>query len=105
MWDAIKEYYITLGKKYSLDPFVFLAIHVLATPPFLFSVSWLIKNLKKGKSTLFPIAFALLFFNAANIYVVVAGKNIPFWIYSIIGLMTLFSGYIAYKKIKKKISE
>ncbi len=105
MWDAITEYYTTLGKKYSVNPIVFLAIHVLATPPFLFSVAWLIKNIKKSKSVLFPIAFSLLFFNAANIYLVLAGKNIPFWIYGIIGLMTLFSGYVTYKKIKKKISE
>ena len=105
MWDAIKEYYITLGKKYSVDPFVFFAIHVLATPPFLVCVAWLIKNIKKRKSILFPIAFALLFFNAANIYVILAGKNIPIWIYSIIGLMTLFSGYVTYRKIKKKVTE
>lgn len=105
MWDTIIEYYKTLGIKYNVNPVVFLAIHVLATPPFLFSVAWLIKNLKKRTSILFPIAFAFLFFNAANIYLVFAGKNIPFWIYSIIGLMTLFSGYVTYKKIKKKIAE
>lgn len=104
MWDSIKEYYTMLGEKYSVNPIVFLGIHVLATPPFLFCVAWLIKNLKKGLSLLFPIFFALLFFNAANIYLVFVGKNIPFWIYGIIALMTLFSGYATYKKIKKKIA-
>jgi hypothetical protein len=105
MWDALTEYYTTLGIKYNVDPFVFLAIHVLATPPFLFSVAWIIKNSKQGVSISFPIAFTLLFFNAANIYLVFEGKNIPFWIYSSIGLMTIFSGYVTYKKIKKKVSE
>ena len=104
MWDAIKEYYIMLGEKYSVNPIVFLAIHVLATPLFLFSVAWLIKNIKKHKSILLPILFTVFFFNAANIYLVFAGKNIPFWIYIILGLITLFSGYVTYKKIKKRIS-
>ena len=105
MWNAITEYYFMLGEKYRVNPIIFFAIHVFATPLFLFSVAWLIKNLKKGVSILFPIAFVLLFFNAANIYLVFVGQNIPFWIYGIIGFITLFSGYITYKKIKKKILE
>jgi uncharacterized membrane protein len=104
MWDAIKEYYIMLGEEYSVNPIVFLVIHVLATPPFLFCVAWLIKNIKKHKSILLPILFTVFFFNAANIYLVFAGKNIPFWIYSVVALMTLISGYFTYKKIKKKIA-
>ncbi len=104
MLEAIKEYYTMLGEKYSVNPIVFLSIHVLATPPFLFCVAWLIKNIKKGTSILFPISFVLFFFNAANIYLVLVGKNIPVWIYTVIGLLTLFSGYVTYKKIKKKIA-
>ena len=105
MWKAITEYYIMLGEKYSVNPIVFLALHLLATPPFLFSVAWLIKNIKKGISILLPISFTIIFFNVANIYLVFAGKNIPFWIYSIVVFMTLLSGYVTYKKIKKKVSE
>ncbi len=61
MWDAIKEYYTMLGEKYSVNPVVFLAIHVLATPPFLFCVAWLIKNIKNRQSILIPFHFLFSF--------------------------------------------
>lgn len=39
MWEAIKEYYLTLGEKYQVDPIIFVGIHILATPPFL-AATW-----------------------------------------------------------------
>jgi hypothetical protein len=105
VWEAIKNYYITLGEKYSVNPIIFFGIHVAATPPFLASVGWIIKNIRDRESIVVPIVIALLFFNAANIYLIIAGKNIPFWIYIIIGATTLFSGYLTYKKIKNKANE
>lgn len=39
MLQAIKEYYITIGNKYHVDPVIFLGIHVVATPLFIFAAA------------------------------------------------------------------
>ncbi len=104
IWEAIKNYYLTLGKNYHVDPAVFLGIHVLATPLFLLAAAWLIKNYQQKKSILLPVIIAVLIFNAANIYLVMAGKNIQWWIYAILAVTTIVSGYFSFKKIHHKIN-
>ena len=104
IWDAIKNYYLTLGKNYHVDPAVFLGIHVLATPLFLLAAAWVIKNYQQKKSILMPVIIAVLIFNAANIYLVMAGKNIQWWIYAILAVTTIVSDYFSFKKIHHKIN-
>ncbi len=101
-WDAIVNYYEIIGKKYHVDPIIFVGIHVVATPLFLFAGWWIVYNMKKKKSLVIPIIVATLIFNSANIYLVISGKGIPFWIYLILVTTTLISGYFSFIKLKKK---
>jgi hypothetical protein len=103
LWNSIKQYYHTLGEKYSVDPVLFLAIHIVATPLFILAVSWLLKNFKRKKPLFLPVITALFIFNAANIYLVLSGRNIPWYIYFILGITTLISGFFSYRKIRTKM--
>lgn len=103
IWEAIKNYYITLGENYKVNPLIFLGIHVAATPLFIASVAWLIHWYKKKKDIILPIIVSFLIFNAANIYLVIFGKNLPWWIYGLLLATTLISGYFSYKKIRRKM--
>ena len=103
IWEAIKKYYTTLGESYHVDPVIFVGIHVIATPLFLMAVAWIIRNHRKKKPLLLPVLVAFFIFNAANIYLVIFGRNIPWWIYAILLVTTLLSSYFSYKKVRKKI--
>ena len=103
IWATIKDYYITLGKNYYLNPIIFLSIHIVATPLFVLSAAWLIKNYRRKKSIVWPVIVSLFIFNAANIYLVVLGRNIPWYIYAILAGTTFLSGYFSFKKIQKKM--
>ncbi len=103
MWELIKEYYISIGKKYQVDPIIFVGIHIIATPLFIAAVAWIVRNYKKKKSIFIPAVVAAFIFNAANIYLITFGKNIPVWIYIIIGTTTIISGYFSVKKIQHKM--
>lgn len=103
VWEAIKDYYITIGKNYHVDPIIFLGIHVVDTPLFVLSVAWLVKNYRRKKSILWPVIVSVFIFNAANIYLVLFGKNIPWWIYTILAVTTIISSYFSIKKIRKKM--
>lgn len=105
IWEAIKHYYITLGENYKVNPIIFLAIHVIATPVFIATVAWIVSNYKAKKPLVLPIVTATLVFNAANVYLVIAGKNIPWWIYTLLVVTTIISGYFSYKKIRTKMKK
>lgn len=102
-WEAIKKYYTTLGERYEVDPLIFVGIHVIATPLFVAAVAWIIYNKRKKKSLVIPSLVAVFIFQAANIYLVIFGKNLPFWIYAIVGTLTLVSSYFTYLNVRKKL--
>ena len=102
-WEIIKNYYVTLGKNYHVDPLLFLGLHVVATPLFALAVGWIVHNSKKRKSIVLPAIVAAFIFNSANLYLVFFGKNISVWVYLILGATTLLTGYFTVSKIGKRI--
>ena len=102
-WETIKEYYITIGERYEVDPIIFVGIHVIATPLFAASVAWIIYNKKHKKALMLPALVSIFIFNAASIYLIIFGKGIPFYIYAIVGTSAIVSGYFTYKKVKQKL--
>ena len=103
IWEAIKHYYIALGENYRVNPVIFLGIHVVATPLFVLSVAWLVKNYRQNKSILLPAIVSFFVFNSANIYLVIFGTNIPWWIYFLLLTTTVISSYFTLKKIRTKL--
>ncbi len=105
MWEAIKNYYIAIGNNYHVNPVIFLGIHVVATPLFIIAVAWLVKNYKKKQNIILPSITSVFIFNAANIYLVLFGRNIPWYIYSILAVTTIITGYFSFRKIKRKLKQ
>ncbi|MBU1372678.1 MAG: hypothetical protein KJ712_07310 [Bacteroidetes bacterium] len=105
IWELFKQHYIQLGEKYEVDPLIFLGIHVIATPLFALTVWWLVYSRRKHKSLIKPTLTTFLVFNAANIYLLIAGRNIPLWIYLLLLVTTLLSGYFSWKKIEEKLKK
>ena len=103
MWEAIKEYYITIGNKFHVDPVLFLGIHVVATPLFILASAWVVKKYKKKQSVILPAITSVFIFNAANIYIILFGKNIPWFIYFIVAITSIITGYFSFLKIKNKL--
>ena len=102
-WDVFKEWFLSLGQKYHVNPFIFGGIYLGAIPLFFVSLYWTIRKIKKKKSIIFPVLLTGLFFILAYLYLIIAGKNIPVWVYIFIGLMVVYGIYSIIKKIKEKI--
>lgn len=99
----IKEWFIGLGEKYNVNPWIFGTIYVGAIPFFSLSVAWIIRNYRNDKPIILPVFFALLFFISAYLYLIVAGRNVPLWVYGIVISMIIYGVYSTITKIKKKI--
>lgn len=79
-WETIQNWFLSLGTEYGVNPFIFGAIYVGAVPFFSASIGWLIRNYRKRKSIVMPSLSAMFFFISAYIYLMFAGKNVPWWV-------------------------
>ncbi len=104
-WEAIQNWFLSLGENYGVNPFIFGAIYVGAIPFFSISVGWLIKNYRHGKSVMLPGLSAGFFFISAYIYLIFAGKNVPWWVYSAVVLLIVTGAYSTIKKVRKQTGE
>ena len=103
-WELIKNYYSEIGIKYNVNPVIFVGIHIVATPLFMFTVAWLIDWYHKKKEIIYPLIVSIFIFNAANIYLVLFGNHIPWIVYSILAFTTALTSYFSYLKIRKRIN-
>ena len=99
----VKEWFLKLGAKYNVNPWLFGGIYVGAIPFFTLSVAWFVKNYKNGKSIVLPILSSGFFFISAYLYLIVAGKNVPWWVYGFVMIMIFYGSYTTIKKIKKQV--
>ncbi|MDX1673027.1 MAG: hypothetical protein R3211_11855 [Balneolaceae bacterium] len=101
--EITKEWFLQLGEKYGVNPLLFGAIYVGAIPFFTASLAWLIRNYRKNKSIVLPMLSSTFFFISAYLYLIIAGQNVPWWVYGIVVLMILYGGYSTFRKIKKRV--
>ena len=104
IWQTIHDYYFVISTKYNVNPVIFISIHAICTPLLLLVIWWLLHNKKQHKPIIAPMLCTIVLYNVANVYLVVAGKNIPLYIYLMLVVFTLYSGFISSKKIKGKLT-
>ncbi|MEO8712582.1 MAG: hypothetical protein ABI405_10690 [Parafilimonas sp.] len=101
----IKDWFFSLGDKYHVNPIIFGSIYVGAIPFFFLSLAWLIKNIKQKKPIVLPVLLTGFFFISAYLYLIIAGRNIPFWVYIFIAVLIIYGVISTVKKVKKKVKE
>lgn len=105
MWEAFLEWFMSLGARYGVNPFIFGGIYIGAIPFFSLSIGWLIRNYRRGKSIALPAMSALFFFVSAYIYLIIAGRNVPWWVYGVVVLLVVYGAYSTVKKVRSRIQE
>lgn len=100
----IQPWMDSVGIKYGVNPAFFLVLMVLCAPFFYFSIYRLIRaGVKKDKgaltlwSTVFLVSTVLPY-----LYVLFFGRNLPWYVYLILGALIAHSGWSLYKKLKGK---
>ncbi len=104
MLESVKEWFLSLGDKYHVDPIIFGAIYVGAIPLFFLCLGWSIKNIKQKKSFILPVFLTGCCFISAYVYLIIVGRNIPIWVYVFIAVLVgygVISTAIKLKKAKK----
>lgn len=93
-----------MGREHNVNPLIFAVLYVLSIPPYLGSAAWLVRNIRQKKPISLSVVSTLVFFLLPSLYIVVFGRNVPWWIYAIIGFLVIYGGIQAVKNIRKKVS-
>ncbi|MEO9887127.1 MAG: FAD-dependent oxidoreductase [Balneola sp.] len=103
--EMAKEWFLGLGEQYGVNPIIFGSIYVGAIPFFTLSLGWLVKNYRKGKSIVVPALSTTFFFISAYLYLIIAGKNVPWWVYGVVVLLVVGGAYSTIQKIRKRVDD
>ncbi|HWJ25724.1 MAG TPA: hypothetical protein VNS32_04225 [Flavisolibacter sp.] len=99
-WEAFKEWFLSLGEKYNVNPYIFGSIYIGAIPFFFLFLGRTVKNIKNKKSFVLPLLLTGFCFISAYLYLLIAGRNIPAWVYIFIGAMIVYGIYSIVSKLK-----
>lgn len=105
MFDALRDWFLGLGAQYGVDPLVFGAIYVGAIPLFFLSLAWLGRAVRAKKSPVLPILAAGACFVSAYVYLILAGENVPAWVYGFVALLVAFGAWSTIRSIRRTIAE
>lgn len=103
LWQTFKDWFLSLGGKYNVNPFIFGAIYLGAIPFFFACLYWTVRSIKNKKPIIIPVLLTGFFFISAYLYLIIVGKNIPVWVYVFIGAMVAYGVYSAIGKVKSKL--
>lgn len=104
-WSQVQDWFWGLGDQYGVNPLVFGGIYVGAIPLFFLSLGWLVRNIRREKSVVVPVLLTGFFFISAYLYLIIAGENIPWWVYLVIGALVAYGAFSTYQKVRKQSSQ
>ena len=99
----VESWFFSLSENYGVNPVIFGSIYVGAIPFFTLSIGWLVRNYKKGRSVIIPALFAVFFFISAYLYLMIAGENVPFWVYGVVMILIIYGAWSTVKKVKDRM--
>jgi hypothetical protein len=85
----IEELIRAARENYGVNPVVFVSIYLVCVPFFYYSLFRMLRALAKklGKEIMFWSAIFLSANVAPFLYVLIFGRNIPWWVYGIIAIL------------------
>lgn len=101
---SIKDWFFSLGTQYHVNPLIFGLIYVGAIPFFTASTAWLVRNYRRSRSILLPLFSAGLWFVSAYLYLIIAGRNVPFWVYGVVVTLIVLGALATIRRVRKQIA-
>tara|TARA_R100001143_G_scaffold63581_1_gene72412 strand:- start:19490 stop:19825 length:336 start_codon:yes stop_codon:yes gene_type:complete len=103
IFESVYLWFMSLSENYGVNPFIFGAIYVGAIPFFTISVGFIIRNYKQNKPITLPVLTASACFVSAYVYLMIAGENVPWWVYAVVIAMLVYGGWSTYNKVQKQV--
>ncbi len=106
MFEALSDWVSTtagaLSRQYGVNPVVFGVLYFGSMPLFALSLAWWLGRWRRGASTFLPALTTGLLFIGAYLYVLMAGRNLPLWVYLLMGGMLLLGVITTWRQLQAK---
>ncbi|MEX2601861.1 MAG: hypothetical protein WD355_09450 [Balneolaceae bacterium] len=103
--EHLYEWFMGLGESYGVDPLIFGLIYVGAIPFFWLALVWLAYNIRRQRSVSGPVLMACGCAVSSYVYLIVAGENVPYWVYGLIIVIIIYAVWSTLRKVKQKKEE
>jgi ABC-type Co2+ transport system permease subunit len=103
MVDGLIDWLGGLGEQYGVDPVVYAVLYVGAAPLLFVSLGWLIRSTRRHESMLGPAVASVFFFSLPSLYVVVAGRDLPAWVYAVLAVLAGIGAVITVRHVRKAV--
>lgn len=97
----LKAWLLGLGTAYGVNPAIFAAIYVGAIPLFGLSLAWLIRRLRARRPIVVPLLATGLCFFSAYIYLALAGRGLPAWVWAAMAAMVALGLWSAIRQVRR----
>ena len=97
------DWVLRLGDDYGVDPLVYGLIWIGSLPFFLLSLGWLVQRLRRRGDIVLPLASTSLFFLAPTLYVFVAGRNLPGWVYALLVALAVVGAVSTIRRVRRRL--
>lgn len=91
---------LRLGDDYGVDPLTYAVIYVGALPFFLLSIAWLVRTLRRRGSIVVPLLSTGFFFLAPTLYIFVAGRDLPAWVYALLVALAAIGAVMTLRRVR-----
>ncbi|WP_114940770.1 hypothetical protein [Mucilaginibacter endophyticus] len=95
----LKEWIVALGEKHEVDPLLLGCLYFISKVSLVICIGWVIKTLRSKKTVMVPVLLTTISFIIPYLYIIIAGRNIPFWIYILILFIFVYGGYTIRRKV------
>ncbi|MEB0264030.1 MULTISPECIES: hypothetical protein [unclassified Mucilaginibacter] len=99
---AIKDWIVELGDKHDVDPLFLGCLYLVSKVSLFTTLGFLVRNIRKKKPVTLLILLAGIFFCIPYTYIIIAGRNLPVWVYVLIACIFMYGGYTIWKKVTEK---
>ena len=102
----IRDMMRTARESYGVDPVAFLVIYLVTVPFFYYSIFRMLRALARRRQQEI-VVWSMVFLGATAapfVYVLLFGRNLPWWIYVVIGLLIGQGVFSLVRRLRKKPS-
>mgnify|MGYP005839816037 CR=1 FL=1 len=101
MLHEITAWLMGLGAAYGVNPVLFAAIYVGAIPLFALALAWLIRRLRARRPIILPLLATGTSFLSAYVYLAVAGRGLPAWVWFVMAAMVALGLVSALRQLRR----
>ena len=98
----LQEWIIELGDKHGVNPLLLGCLYLASKVSLFTTLGFLVRNIRRKKPVTLLLLMAGIFFCIPYTYIIIAGRNIPFWVYLLIACIFIYGGYTIWKKVAEK---